>query len=147
MQEYEGEKPALPGIAYVAVPRSHNALHKHAEHFLHKSDFQVSRISRPGRQLSASSPRLNSVKACVAQIVESGKAHPLLIGKFDQVWTTVYESAACVTWKDSSRESETIDLALDDGKWFRRRKLARQLRAQLGLEKEALGISVCKAAR
>ena len=52
-----------------------------------------------------------------------------------------------MTWKDSSRESETIDLALDDGKWFRRRKLARQLRVQLGLEKEALGISICKAAR
>ena len=89
----EGANP--PDIAKVHVAASPNAIRKQAEHFLRKYDFQVARVSKPGKHLSTNDPQIIAVKEYVLEQVRNGTVHPAMVGNFDQVWTTLYEPAAC----------------------------------------------------
>ena len=72
-----------PGLHKIDVRRSHNASYKHAQHFLRKYDFQVAKISKPGKHgkhLPMNDPLLIAVKEYVKAEVESGAVHPVLVG-------------------------------------------------------------------
>ena len=55
---------------------------------LWKFDFQVCRVSTPGKHLST-------------EMVGTKQVHPLLVGNLDQVWTTVHEPAQRVDWEQA----------------------------------------------
>ena len=83
-------------------------------------------------------PLLIAVKEYVKAEVESGAVHPVLVGNFDQVWTTLYEPASRVVWKNAAKQGSVKDLDVEDGKWYKRRHVATQLRISLGLDTAAL---------
>ena len=91
-------------------------------------------MSKPGKHLSMPDPRIVAVKKYVKAEVTNGTVHPLLVGNFDQVWTTLYEPA----WKDPRQQGSTKDLSMDAGKFYRRRQLAASLQASLGQQVPAL---------
>ena len=132
----QGANP--PDIAKVHVAASPNAIRKQAEHFLRKYDFQVARVSKPGKHLSTNDPQIIAVKEYVLEQVRKGTVHPAMIGNFDQVWTTLYEPAQRVVWKNPRHRGHTKDLQLDNGRCYRRRALAHKLRVALGLEQESV---------
>ena len=78
------------------------------------------------------------MKEYVAEVIRCGQAHPLLIANFDQVWTTIYEPASRVVWKDPARRGSTQDDRLGNGRFYRRQQLSMQLRIDLGLEQAAV---------
>ena len=128
------ERPSVPALCNITVSKTPNALRKQADGFLRKFDFQVHKVSKPGKHLRGDAPQVLAVKEYVHTVIREGKAHPLLIGNFDQVWTTMYEPAARVIWKDRCRQGPTTDAANNSGRFFRRQRLVQQLRAELELE-------------
>ncbi|CAE7236981.1 unnamed protein product [Symbiodinium sp. CCMP2592] len=112
--------------------------YKHAQHALRNYDFQAAKISKPGKHLPMNDPVLVAVKEHVKAEVETGAVHPLLVGNFDQVWTTLYEPASRVVWKNAAKQGIVKDLNVEDGRWYTRRLVASQLCISLGLETAAL---------
>ena len=98
----------------------------------------VHKIGKPGKHLPRNAPEILAVKEFVVATIRDGKAHPLLVGNFAQVWTCMYEPAARAIWKDPKRQGQQRDPARKPGKFFHRAQLAKQLRVDLGLEAAAL---------
>ena len=124
----------LPKLKVVDISKSWNAVRKHASHFLRKFDFQVCRVSKPGK-LSTNHPQIVAVREFISEVLDRNEAHPLLVANFDQVWTTVHEPAQR---KDAAKKGCTVDLDLEDERRHRRRALVHKLRVNLGLETAAL---------
>ena len=61
------EEPATSSspLRSINVQRTQNAIYKHAQWFLRKFDFQVARLSKPGKHLSMADPRIVAVKEYV----------------------------------------------------------------------------------
>ena len=78
----------------IQVKRTQNAIYKHA-------------LSKPGKHLGMEDPRIIAVKEYVQGEVANGAVHPVLVGNFDQVWTTLYEPATRVVWKDPKQQGST----------------------------------------
>ena len=69
------EEPATSSspLRSINVQRTQNAIYKHAQWFLRKFDFQVARLSKPGKHLSMADPRIVAVKEYVkAEVTITG---------------------------------------------------------------------------
>ena len=62
-------------------------------------------MSKQTRHLSYENPLMVQVREWVAMAVTSNQVHEKLIAHFDQVWSTHYEPARQVLWKDASKRN------------------------------------------
>ena len=66
-------------------------------------------MSKQTRHLSYDNPLMVQVREWVEMAVTSSQVHSKLIAHFDQVWSTHYEPARRVLWKDASQRNKLPD--------------------------------------